>query len=137
GWRNRGAAARQKFRLPVRLPAPTCPAGRDAAAPSRTPKSTSLSASVTHCLSVITNVAGAQALAGFQINLDTLAVAPVRLPVFPFTFAKLDFIPHLSQQLRGVGRKPLFDIGDVGGCLVMEAARIHRSLNVHAVIDHT
>src|SRR4029077_15494274 len=128
----RGAGARQRSQSPVRHLVPSHPAAPDEGVPSRTRTWTSLSASVTHCLPVVSRVTRAQALATLGINGDALAIAPVRTPIARYLFPELNLVSQLAQRFHSVGRKPLFYIHDIREPLMMKARRVHCFLNIHS-----
>src|ERR1700686_348304 len=50
---------------------------------------------ITYCLSIISDVACAQAFVGFEIDRDALSVAPVGYPISCHGFSDLDLVSHL------------------------------------------
>src|SRR3984885_2636668 len=85
-------------------------------------------ASVAYRLPVVASVARAQALAGFGINHDALAVSP-EMP-------NVQLVSFCSQNIHCIGRKAVFDENLIGEPLMMKPWCIHRFLDIKLEIDH-
>src|SRR5258708_30611310 len=70
------------------------------------------SASVAYRLPIIASVAGAQALAGFRVNHDALAVSPKMFNV--------QLVPFGTQNIHCIGREAVFDENLVREPLMMK-----------------
>src|SRR5216684_1260574 len=84
------------------------------------------SASVTYRLPVVTSVAGAEALAGFGVNHDALAVSPEMLDVQLVSFG--------TQNIHCIGREPVLDENSIGEPLMMKPGRVDGFLDVEREI---
>src|SRR5579872_3216850 len=91
---------------------------------------------IAYSLAVISDVACARALVGFEIDRGTFSVAPVGRPIPCHSFSDLDLVSHLFEQGYGVRGKPLLNIHDIWHPLIVEARCVHCFLNVHAVVNH-
>src|SRR5581483_2119101 len=127
GWHNPGVAGQRIFRSPARLRAPTHRAGPDAAAPLHRRTSKSLSASVTHCLSVISSVARAQQFSAPEIDHNTLRIAP--------GMAIHNLLSFSLQKTNRIERNPVLYHQTVRKPLVVKTKRIHRRLQVQPIVD--
>src|SRR5579872_638403 len=91
---------------------------------------------IAYRFAVISDVACAQALVGFEIDRGTFSVAPVGHPISCHRFSDLDLMSHLFEQGYGVRGEPLLYIHDIWHPLIVEARRVHCFLNIHPVVDY-
>src|SRR5579864_2819990 len=85
----------------------------------------------------VPDICGAQPLSSFFIDRNAFSIAPVWQDSFRRWDAELDVIAHLAQGAYRVGRKPFFNIQDIGQPLIVKSWSVYRLLNVHPVVDHT
>src|SRR5271169_1359850 len=85
------------------------------------------SASVTYRLPIIASVAGAEALAGFRVNHDALAISPEMLD--------LELVSFGTENIHCIGREAVFDENLIGEPLMMKPGRVDGFLNVERKID--
>src|SRR5271167_2421366 len=90
------------------------------------------SASVTYRLPVVASVAGAEALAGFGVNHDALAVSPVSPGIIDFQFVSFG-----TQNIHCIGREVVFDENLIGEPLLMKPRRVDGFLNIEGEVDDT
>src|ERR1700720_1522785 len=85
------------------------------------------SASVAYRLPIVASVTGAEALAGFGVNHDALAVAPEMLD-----FQLVSFGP---QNIHCIGSEAVLDENSIGQPLIMKPRCVDRFLNIELEID--
>src|SRR5208283_5711779 len=84
------------------------------------------SASVTYRLPIVASVAGPEALTGFGVNHDALAVSP-EMP-------NLQLVSLGTQYIHCIGREAVFDENLIGEPLMMKPGRVDGLLNVEGEI---
>src|ERR1700676_274334 len=99
----------------------------DEAAPIHRRTSIPPSASVAYRLPIVASVAGAQALAGFGVNHDALAVSPKMLNV--------QLVSPGTQNIHCIGREAVFDDNLIGKPLMMKPGRVDGFLDVEREND--
>src|ERR1700686_5498712 len=86
------------------------------------------SASVTYRLPVVASVARAQALAGFRVNHDALAVSP--------KITGRQLVSPGTKNIHCIGRKAVFDENLIGEPLMMKPGRVDGLLDIKREIDN-
>src|ERR1035437_6983632 len=77
---------------------------------------------VTYRMTVVAAIAGAQAVAGFRIHEDALAIAPIPVAI---ALIVREVVSHLLESVECIRRDPLLHIFDIRQPLIMKAWRIH------------
>src|SRR5882724_12576936 len=80
-------------------------------------------------LPVVPPITGAQARSPFWVNHDAFSVAPLAFRLHP--------VAHSLKRLDDLGSESLLHPRDIRQPLMMKAWRVHRLLNVHAIVDHS
>src|SRR5260370_38123657 len=83
--------------------------------------------SETYRLPIVASVAGGEALAGFWVNHDALAVSPKML--------RVQLVSLGTQNIHCIGREAVFGENLIGEPLMMKPGRIDRFLDVEREID--
>src|SRR5260370_30239421 len=84
------------------------------------------SASVAYRLPVVASVAGTEALAGFGVNHDALAVSP-KMP-------DRQLVSPGTQNIHCIGREAVFDENLIAQPLIMKPGRVYRFLHIESGI---